>query len=43
MLECVSGLTQIEGEDKGVEESEGGSEWKIEEQFDPIGMYSQVD
>lgn len=43
MLESVFRLSQIEGEDKGGGEPEGGSEWKIEEQFVPIGRYSRFD
>ena len=35
MLEFASGLSQIDGEEKGGGEHEGGSEGKIEEQIDP--------
>lgn len=43
MLEFASGLSQIDGEEKGGGEHEGGFEGKIKEQIDPIGMYSRFD
>lgn len=43
MLGIVSGLNQIDGEEEGSREHEGRSEGKIEEQIDPIGLYSRFD